>query len=254
MKKIEAALPTKVAMEKVAIEFAEILDSLRAKGIPMLSAVVMAGDLQSMRRVDEMVASKEAKPVDVVWFIGSYARFDWATKNLSRSVLLRMLPRLWVASDPDDSKPEYLELWHQAFIKRGKIVTDGKPLPQAKTMYRGQVGNTLGISWTLDRSVAEKFAKTGGGRGVVRGGKVLKRKFNRHAVLAYLTSRGEQEVIIDLLYPRCVSCGNSRSNGSAKRCKTCYHEAALSKRPVGPEEQPTMTIEVFTQKWMAKAA
>lgn len=187
----------------------EIMAGLVAGGMPVLNAAVISGDMQSAELASERVAAGES-PEDVVNFIGSYARFDWAVANLPRAALLEMLPELWRSADPDDTKPEYLELWREAYRANGnKTVCDGKRLPlrhgigagiereHTLTIYRGQVGDTVGISWTLDKKIAEKFAATGGGRMPIAGGKILQRKVRRDLVLAYLTGRDENEVIID---------------------------------------------------------
>jgi hypothetical protein len=62
------------------------------------------------------------------------------------------------------------------------------------TLYRG--GEHLGISWTLDRGVAERFANRnflfGNTKKVVRTA-----KYPAAWVFGYFTGRGEDEVIID---------------------------------------------------------
>ena len=89
----------------------EIAKDLIAKGTPFLTALVMSGDIISAETATELVKNgMDAE--EAIDFIGSYARFDWAVKNLPRPRLLTLLPELWVAADPDDTKPEYLELWH----------------------------------------------------------------------------------------------------------------------------------------------
>lgn len=190
-------LPSTKALRRHAKEYGEILKGVLADGVPTMTAFVVAGDIQSARRVDEMIAAGK-KPRDVVWFVGSYARFDWAVSNLTKRQLFAILPDLWVGSDPDDTKPEYLALWKEARSIKGRTITDGKALPKGRlTIYRGQIGSNIGISWTLDKKIAEKFAATGGGRGFVRGGKILRRTIDRDAVIAYLTSRNESEIIYD---------------------------------------------------------
>lgn len=178
----------------------ELMKPLMANGMNFLTAIVVAGDLLSAEHADKMVA--EGIPAEeAVNFIGSYARFDWALKNVPKEKLLAILPDLWVGADPDDTKPEYLMLWKEAFMANGaEIVIDEKPLPKRKSfkIYRGQVGDAKGISWTLDRSIAVKFAATGGGRGEVSGGKILEKTVTRKQILAYLTSRGESEVILNI--------------------------------------------------------
>lgn len=195
--------PTMEEMQAYADRQGVIMAELIAKGTPFMTAVVMAGDLITAEKIDACVAQGE-KPEDLVWMVGSYARFDWAVKNLPREKLFEILPELWVSSDPDDTNPQYMTLWLIAKKRnKGRIITDGKALPKDSTLtvYRGQIGDMRGFAWTLDRKIAEKFAATGGGRGKVDGGKVLTREVKRSDVIAYLTSRNESEVIIGVAEP-----------------------------------------------------
>lgn len=181
----------------------EIANSLTTeKGMPFLTAYIVAGDIMSGEKADAAVAAG-VPAIEVYGFVGSYTRFDWCVKNLDRADLLQLLPELWVAADPDDTNPEYLTLWQDAFAANQGIVVDDATASlktffnKQVTVYRGQVGDALGISWTLNLGIAEKFARTGGGRQKVDGGKVLTGKVHRSKILAYLTSRDEFEVIVD---------------------------------------------------------
>jgi hypothetical protein len=166
-----------------------------------ITAYVIAGDVISAERATEMV--KDGVPAaKALNLIGSYARFQWAVDNLPRKVLLKMLPRLWSGADPDDTKPEYLELWYEAWNSncQGAVYDDGRnELPWGElTIFRGQsMASPVGISWTLDRGVARKFAFTGGGRGRISDGVILTGRVMAGAVLAYITGRNESEVIAD---------------------------------------------------------
>lgn len=174
-------------------------DLQRDKGIPFMTAIVMAGDTQSAESATERVKQGESAEQQLCC-IGSYARFDWAVANLPHDRLLELLPELWRDADPNDTNPAYLKLWQEAYKANGEqIILDGEPLIATLpfNIYRGQVGNAVGISWTLDRKIAQKFAATGGGRSPVEGGKVLKRKIKHSQILAYLTKRGEKEVVVN---------------------------------------------------------
>jgi len=180
----------------------ELMAGLMEKGVPFLSATVMAGDLQSAEEASERV-KQGMPPEEALHFVGSYTRFDWAVANLPKEVLFERLPALWVGADPDDTNPEYLKLWREAFIThQGVIIQDDpkKKLPSRRRfrIYRGQVGDQVGVSWTLDHEIARKFAITGGTRQPVAGGKILELMVTRADVLAYLTERGESELIIDV--------------------------------------------------------
>jgi len=179
--------------------------------IPFIGALVIAGDRLSAERSDRWLA--EGMPFDdALAFVGSYARLDWALRAqergaTSRGWLLDRLPHLWSGSDPDDTDPRFLALWREAFARNGhRPILDGRRLPPGDvlTVYRGQFRDApLGIAWSLDRRVAEAFARSGGLRGAIQGGVVLTRSARRRDVLAYLTGRDESEVIVDpsLLLP-----------------------------------------------------
>ena len=169
-----------------------------------LSAMIIAGDRLTSERSKQW--TRDGCPaVDALPFVGSYGRLEfavWATDEgfLPVETLLDQLPNLWRGSDPDDTDPRYLALWQSAWERNGKkTVRDGPQLPKGTQLrcYRGQdAGAPLGIAWSLDRTVAEKFARGAGSRQRSRNGKVFERVVARKDVLAYLTGRGEQEVIL----------------------------------------------------------
>jgi hypothetical protein len=165
-----------------------------------VTAYVMAGDILSAEGATELVRSG-VRPEEALNFVGSYARFQWAVDNLPRKALFKRLPSLWSGADPDDTKPEYLALWYEAWNDncQGALLDDKrKECPHGKlTIYRGQVGPTLGISWTLDINIARKFARTGGLRGTATGGVILRATVMAGDVMAYITGRGESEIIVD---------------------------------------------------------
>lgn len=162
---------------------------------------VIAGDMITAENVTAVVESGEQTALQMLWHVGSYARFAWAVKYLTRPQLLKVLPELWVASDPDDTNLDYLTIWQDAHRRnKGQTVCDGRPLLKGKllTIYRGQLDDTPGISWSLSKAIAGRFAKSGGLRGPApRNGHILETKIEREKVLAYLTKRDESEIIVD---------------------------------------------------------
>lgn len=188
-----------LAMAKRASESMKHVEALVAKGMPLMQAIIVSGDMHSAELADARVAAG-TPPIRCLVYIGSYARFEWAVKNLSIGELIPLLPELWREADPDDTNPKYLELWRTAFRVNGnKIVCDGRQPPGGQLLvHRGQVGTARGFSWTTDRLVAEKFSRCGGQRLVVSGGRVLTKRVPRSQVLAFITNRDESEVILNI--------------------------------------------------------
>ena len=67
-----------------------------------------------------------------------------------------------------------------------------RSLPDEVTIYRGcqKRINENGLSWTLDKSKAEFFAKRLGKNGII-----LEKKISKSDIIAVFTSRGESEII-----------------------------------------------------------
>jgi hypothetical protein len=183
-----------------------ISDWLRSEdpGLPSITAFVMAQDLGGAVRADILL--EDGKPwKEALWTIGSYGRCEWVKRHIksgdvSQEEVYPLLPDLWRGSDPDDTDPWWSMMWADAWEANGRVpILDGGPLPERSWLevYRGQIGEAaLGVSWSLDEKVARRFAMTGGGRFARAGGVVLKAEARRHSVFAYLTERGEQEVIV----------------------------------------------------------
>ena len=186
----------------------------KEQGIPYISAVVIAGDILSGERSKQWV-ERGLDGTEAVGFVGSFARLDfvvWAVEggHLPDTYLMDNLPDLWRGSDPDDSDPRFLSLWKRAWLAgeatifdspKGMTLLDNVTDGEWVKVYRGQVGDRnqpTGIAWSTDWKVANKFAKTGGLRGVIDlGGYVLTRWVKREDILAYLVGRGESEVVVD---------------------------------------------------------
>lgn len=198
----DASMARRVEWEQVVVR--PFLDELseRDPHQNVVSAFIMAQDLGSAVRADFMLEDgmgwEEALP-----FIGSYGRCDWVKRHIQsgdipQEAVYPMLADLWRGSDPDDTDPWWTMMWADAWMANGqKYIRDGEVLRgNLLTVYRGQIGEgTLGISWSLQRSTADRFAMTGGGRMPRDGGIVLQAKVRRKNVYAYLTARGEAEVI-----------------------------------------------------------
>lgn len=173
-----------------------------------ITASVIANDILSADHRTKQVEAGEAKAEDVVWLIGSFARWDWAVTmvalgRLTDEWFAKNIADLWRGSDPDDTSKNNLIIWRRAVIGNGGMIRDGRPLPKPGpdgmiTVYRGGHPATIrdGFAWTTDPKIAKKFAATLGGRVTVAGGIVISGKVRPSTVLAYLTGRGESEVIV----------------------------------------------------------
>lgn len=175
-------------------------------GLPYITAFVMAGDRMSAERALKYVEDGTWDWQRGLTLTGSYARLDLAHTlvekgYMTRRDLLRELPALWRGSDPDDTDVKWLLLWQEAWTHNGEqtIYDTRERLTEAPMLvvYRGQPeGAEFGIAWTTSREIAEKFAG-GAGLRVPTQGVTWRALVPREKVLAYITERGEYEVIVD---------------------------------------------------------
>lgn len=199
----EAVVERLKTLDKSLEKQREVAQKFIDEGMNPISAFIIAGDILSRQNAD--VAVEEGWDwADALELVGSYARFDWAYENRHLTTtehFYAALPDLWVNSDPDDTKPEYLDMWWRAFVHNGRktITTADSPLPDQKsfTIWRGQKDEPItGVSWSLNRKVAEKFAITGGLRQPIPNGILYKARVKREHIWAYFTHRSEDEVIV----------------------------------------------------------
>jgi hypothetical protein len=183
--------------------------------LPLISALVIASDLFYAERVAKWLREGTLTFDQAVCRVGSFARLEFIMQAMddglvSRERVLEILPEEWPGSDPNDTNPRFLALWQEAWeANRKRYIRDGKALPRNKllTIYRGQDADApLGIAWSLSKVVADKFARGAGTREAHRGGIILKRQVPRSKVLAYLTARNEDEVVINPLDATEASC------------------------------------------------
>ena len=129
--------------------------------LPAMTRMVMAGDEASREWADEEFACGTSWQ-QAVWYVGSFSRIAWLRDlekagEISRFELYAEWLELWCGSGPHDTHPSALEVWQEAKVWAGGIVTDAPDGLTAGTLtvYRGQhAGEPLGISWTLDLEVA----------------------------------------------------------------------------------------------------
>lgn len=174
-----------------------------------ITAHVIAGDILSARKATERVVAGE-DPTKVYVTVGSFARWGWVTAlvqsgAISREWFAENIADLWRGADPDDTDPANLAIWREAwFGNKRSVIRDGRPLPKKRgdgtiAVYRGGDPFSVrkGIAWTTDPKIARKFALGAGVRVPTANGVVIAGDVMPHYVLAYLTGRGESEVIVD---------------------------------------------------------
>jgi len=215
---LDAMMDQMVADELLKRDKAEALMNDNP-GLPFLSAYVMASDYVGMERVQREVRAGEHEMTETLpIYVGSYARMDficWLYDEgfIPKDKLLEWFSKHWSAADPNDTNIRFLDLWREV-NKRWRNDGPGTPyfrdspkyLPAVTgtiTVYRGQrMTDPTGWSWSLRPDVARKFAISGGGRAPVKDGLVIKGKVKVSDVLAYLTERNEDEVIVPPTFVR----------------------------------------------------
>lgn len=176
----------------------------------VLTAHVMAADIHSARKATALVESGELPAEQAYVRVGSFARWDWtvtmlAMGRLSEDWFAANVCHLWSGSDPDDTSVQNLRLWQRFWRRNGKsVIRDGRPLPKGGadgllTVYRGGLRGSIhkGFAWTTDPKIARKFALGAGTRVMTPSGIVISGKVKPSQVLAFITSRGESEIIVD---------------------------------------------------------
>lgn len=175
--------------------------------LPYISAYIIARDMmgsdRSLQWMREGMEWDEAER-----WCGSYGRLDLRVRALEEGLITEVqayegLASAWSHSDPDDTDPRFLTLWVEAFAaNRQRYLRDhtDKRLPNGSrlTIYRGQdEDQSFGLSWSLNRKTAEKFANGAATREANRGGVVYTAVVDRRDVMGYMPGRGEAEVIVN---------------------------------------------------------
>lgn len=195
---------------KAAAELAK-----KHKNLSGLTAYIMAGDMQGAELAEQQMAEKNLTVEQASIYVGSYYRLNWLAEQywkgkLSEDWLVKGFPSEWAYTDHFGADIQFLRLWILAYEKNSKrtIIVGDKKLPNEDvlTIYRGQDINVpLGYSWTLDKEIGAAFASGRGSRtdnrelGVLYVGQVARRK-----VLGYITTRKEEEIVVDPRYVKVV--------------------------------------------------
>jgi hypothetical protein len=172
-----------------------------------ITALIRAGDQLSRKRADEAVA--EGTPVLLASiFVGSFSRFDWIVEqyfmeNIEDEDFFQEICELWRGADPNDTDPVFLTVWEEAYNWNGEMLRDDdtKFLPSGDpiTIYRGQLTfeEPMGVSWSLSKDIATKFSHGASIRAYVENGVLLEALVDKRDIIAYITGRGEEEIIIN---------------------------------------------------------
>jgi hypothetical protein len=182
--------------------------------LSFITALIRAGDFisrdKAYKAVDEGVPVLRASVR-----VGSFYRFDWIVEqyflgNLEDEDFFAEICELWRGADPDDTNPVFLTVWEEAYNWNGEMLTDDdtKLLPPESelTIYRGQLSldEPKGIAWSLSKEIAQKFAHGASYRTYVTTGVLLEAKVSKQDIIAYITGRGEEEIIVNPLNVRLV--------------------------------------------------
>jgi len=201
-----ADVEAEALMDRIAVVQAERPD------LPMATALIVAEDALTADRATALV--EDGQPISAMLaLVGSYARMGWLLDmaeagHLTEADVSMMLPRVWPISDPDDTDPRFLAAWMVAWHRNGRrtLLDDPtRPLPPGRRLdiFRGQVrGSAPGISWSLSLATAQRFAAGASLRVANPDPEVIAARVHRRTVMAYLTIRGEEEVIVDPAYCR----------------------------------------------------
>jgi hypothetical protein len=121
----------------------------------------------------------------------------WKEKFIDDEKFRDLLTWVWPDAEPDDTQRQWVRLFNQAYKHGGRVEDEDAPLPPGDplTVYRGQhKKNALGLAWSLDRKVANLFARR---MNTGKKGYIVTATVKRDDVLAYLNGRKEQEVDTD---------------------------------------------------------
>ncbi|MDO5683618.1 MAG: hypothetical protein Q4G46_12440 [Propionibacteriaceae bacterium] len=129
--------------------------------------------------------------------------------RIAAGELERVLPlirRLWVETESPSACPDaWAEIW--VAVRRASDPTRVMPradrrrlaaLGQRVRVFRGaQPGTERGWSWTLERAVAEDFARRHDDEEGASAGVLCTAEVSRDAILALFTGGGETEIVLD---------------------------------------------------------
>jgi hypothetical protein len=157
---------------------------------------------QKRNAVEKATGDKNYK--QFVWLFERPYRVEAFIKiadKLSDTDYWKLLSDVWIDTE---NQYAYLKEWKRLLTSKRSnchyMMTEEednllRSLADEVTIYRGcQKGiNEKGLSWTLDKSIAEFFANRLGKKGIV-----LEKKISKSNIIAVFTGRGESEVICEV--------------------------------------------------------
>ena len=130
------------------------------------------------------------------------AFFKYTMKHLSSKDYAEFLSSMWTRMelpnvDVNITAPEFIKIFREAdkaVLMDEDEYKDYEALPEEFTVYRGirGRGSLQALSWTLDKSKAERFANRWDKNGRVYSARIYKKD-----TFAYFSSRSESEIVLD---------------------------------------------------------
>ena len=120
----------------------------------------------------------------------------WKNAEISRGDLREMLPGWWTDAEPNDAEIRWRLLWRDAVKVEGPVLQKRLPKGDTIKVFRGtrDRADRLGIAWSTDRSTAVFFANR---MSLGQPGWIVRGEVRPQHVMAYLTDRGESEIVVD---------------------------------------------------------
>ena len=132
-----------------------------------------------------------------ILMMDDFDKLDLLKKTVSENEYIQLVKQHYIHTE---FIYEDLQLWIDTFksIRNTKLLMDYDELnyfsnlPEKITIYRGGVSKR-GISWTLDKYIAEWFANRF--KAINKGGQLFEKKVYKDNCIAYFNDREEEEII-----------------------------------------------------------
>jgi len=198
--------------------------AIRHEGAIQMLDITSSEDalLQWQKAVAEQI-DKANKPFDIYMMVNKpYALtfLKYASPYLSGTDFSRILANAWMRSEnPNNDANVSKEKLRSMFSRADKTALMSKEeldqleaLPESVTVFRGvtsfNADNIRALSWTLNREVAEWFAKR-----FEEDGTVYEARIDRGHIFALFNGRNEAEVVVDPSYLEDVHVAQGMDEG-----------------------------------------